>query len=169
MFKRVLVTLDGSKAAEAVLKQVERLGSGVKVTLFAVGEPAHATSEIPHPLYMAGAPAPGGVVAVPGARTVETRDQAFQQARDHLTGYLQGKAEELRAKDVDVDVAVGFGEPVEEILAAAREKDVDLIMMATHGRSALARVAFGSVASRVVGSGVRPVLLVRPTELKGGE
>jgi nucleotide-binding universal stress UspA family protein len=38
-------------------------------------------------------------------------------------------------------------------------------MMATHGHSALAQVIFGSVASRVVGSGVRPVLLVRPREL----
>jgi nucleotide-binding universal stress UspA family protein len=86
-----------------------------------------------------------------------------------LAGYLEGKAVELRAKGADVKVAVVFGEPVEEILAAAREKDVDLIMMATHGRSALARVIFGSVASRVVGSGVRPVLMVRPRELKGGE
>jgi nucleotide-binding universal stress UspA family protein len=61
---------------------------------------------------------------------------------------------------------VRFGETVEEILAAARESDAEVIMMATHGHSALAQVVFGSVASRVVGSGVRPVLLVRPRELR---
>ncbi len=40
-------------------------------------------------------------------------------------------------------------------------------MMATHLHSALAQMIFGSVASRVVGSGVKPVLMVRPKELKG--
>jgi nucleotide-binding universal stress UspA family protein len=45
---------------------------------------------------------------------------------------------------------------------------MDLIMMATHGHTGLARLAFGSVASRVVASGVCPVLLVRPDKLKQG-
>jgi nucleotide-binding universal stress UspA family protein len=52
------------------------------------------------------------------------------------------------------------------ILAAAKATDPEVIMMATHGHSALAQVIFGSVAGRVVGSGVKPVLLVRPKELK---
>jgi nucleotide-binding universal stress UspA family protein len=98
---------------------------------------------------------------------MESRTQAYDRARDQLTTYLEACATGPRAAGQEVDVVVRFGEPVEEILAVAREKDVDVIMMATHGHSALAQVIFGSVASRVVGSGVRPVLLVRPKDLKG--
>jgi nucleotide-binding universal stress UspA family protein len=66
---------------------------------------------------------------------------------------------------VDVDTEVAMGDPVEEILRAARTSGVDLLVMATHGRTGLGRVMFGSVASRVVSSGVKPVLLVRPATL----
>ncbi len=80
-----------------------------------------------------------------------------------LTVVVWGKQAESSAQYLDK------GSPVlvEEILSAARDVNADLIMMATHGHSALAQVVFGSVASRVVGSGVRPVLLVRPRELRG--
>jgi len=52
--------------------------------------------------------------------------------------------------------------PSEVIVDYAREQAVDLIAMATHGRSGLSRLVQGSVASQVVQSGVAPVLLVRP-------
>ena len=167
MCKRVLVTLDGSRTSQSVLKELERLGPGVQVTLVTVGGNPKATADTPHAAYTGGAPMPGGVVAVPAARTMESRTQAYDRARDQLTAYLEACATGPRAVGQEVDVVVRFGEPVEEILAVAREKDVDVIMMATHGHSALAQVIFGSVASRVVGSGVRPVLLVRPKDLKG--
>jgi nucleotide-binding universal stress UspA family protein len=66
-----------------------------------------------------------------------------------------------------VETDVRFGDPAEEILAAAKAHQVDVIAMATHGRTGLAQVVFGSIAARVVGSGVRPVLLVRPERLEG--
>lgn len=168
MYKRVLVTLDGSRTSEAILDEVAKLGAGVHVTLLTVGREQHATVEdVPHPLWVGGAPAPGAIREVPPARTVEDRTQAFEHARDQLSEYLESCATGLREKGLDVEVVVRFGEPVEEILAEAKESKADLIMMATHGHSALAQVIFGSVASRVVGSGVRPVLLVRPRELRG--
>lgn len=167
MCKRVLVTLDGSRTSRAVLPEVERLGPGTSVTLVTVGGNPRATSEVPHPPYTGGVLAPGGVVRVPAARTVETRTQAYARARDQLTNYLEACAIPLRAAGLNVETSVRFGDAVEEILAAARETDAEVIMMATHGHSALAQVIFGSVASRVVGSGVRPVLLVRPKDLRG--
>jgi len=167
MYERVLVTLDGSKTSEAILDEVARLGPGVHVTLLTVGGEQHGTGEAPHPLWVGGAPAPGGIREVPPARTLEDRTQAYERARDQMMEYLKGHAGPLRARGLEVAVAARFGDPVEEILAAAREEKADLIMMATHGHSALAQVIFGSVASRVVGSGVRPVLLVRPRELRG--
>jgi nucleotide-binding universal stress UspA family protein len=167
MCKRVLVTLDGSRNSRAVLREVERLDPGTRVTLVTVGGNPRETSETPHPIYTGGAPAPGGIVAVPAARTMETRSQAFERAREQLTTYLEACAMPLRAAGLHVETSVRFGDVVEEILAAARETDPEVIMMATHGHSALAQVVFGSVAGRIVGSGVRPVLLVRPKELRG--
>ena len=54
------------------------------------------------------------------------------------------------------------GTPFLEIIRYAKEHDVDLIVMGTHGRSGLAHVLLGSVAERVVRKAPCPVLSVRP-------
>lgn len=167
MYKRVLVTLDGSPTSEAVLQEAEKFcrATGAEMTLLMVAEPPHSVTEAVRPLVTAGAPAPGGVVKVPAPRTIETRDQAIDVAREEVGRYLDSKAALIAGEGLTVRTHVAFGKPVEEILAYARETDTDLIVMATHGHSALGQVVFGSVASRVLGSGVKPVLLVRPDHL----
>ena len=171
MYRHVLVTLDGSEASEAVLAQAARLadGAAAKITLLAVSGLPQAVSEAPGPRIVAGAPASGAAVSLPEPRVFEDRGQAIERSTDELREYLEAKAAKLRAAGIEVETRVAFGDPVEEILAAAREQDIDLIMMATHGRTGLARVIFGSVAARVVGSGVRPVLLVRPHGLSSSD
>jgi len=59
-------------------------------------------------------------------------------------------------------IAVKRGQPFVEIIRYAREHDVDLIVVGTHGRSALAHALLGSVAERVVRKAPCPVLTVRP-------
>lgn len=54
------------------------------------------------------------------------------------------------------------GSPKVEIVAYARKNSIDLIVLATHGRSGLAHVLMGSVAENVVRSAPCPVLTVRP-------
>jgi nucleotide-binding universal stress UspA family protein len=54
------------------------------------------------------------------------------------------------------------GSPKVEIVRYARQHDIDLIVLATHGRSALAQVIMGSVAESVVRTAPCPVLTVRP-------
>jgi nucleotide-binding universal stress UspA family protein len=56
------------------------------------------------------------------------------------------------------------GTPFYEIIQAAKEKDVDLIVMGTHGRSGLAHVLLGSVTEKVVRKAPCPVLTVRHPE-----
>jgi universal stress protein A len=56
------------------------------------------------------------------------------------------------------------GTPFYEIIRCAREKDVDLIVMGTHGRSGLAHVLLGSVSEKVVRKAPCPVLTVRHPE-----
>jgi nucleotide-binding universal stress UspA family protein len=56
------------------------------------------------------------------------------------------------------------GDPVQGILRIAEEEGVDLIVMATHGRSGLSDLAQGSVAREIIRDGRLPVLLVRPKQ-----
>ncbi|HKZ05130.1 MAG TPA: universal stress protein [Methylomirabilota bacterium] len=62
---------------------------------------------------------------------------------------------------VNVTYAVRHGRPADEILAATREGNADLIAMATHGRTGLSRVLFGSVAEAVLRNASVPVFLIR--------
>ena len=55
------------------------------------------------------------------------------------------------------------GEPAEEIVQYASVADVDLIAMATHGRSGLSKLIMGSVAEKVLRESHVPVLLLRPS------
>jgi nucleotide-binding universal stress UspA family protein len=56
---------------------------------------------------------------------------------------------------------VRWGDPVDEINAYASEKGVDVIVVATHGRTGLAHVLLGSVAERIVREAPCPVLTIR--------
>jgi len=169
MYTRILVTLDRSDASEAILREVEHIASGSapEVVLLTVAEVPDAAAEVPYPLVVGGAVAPGAVIEVPPPRTAEDKGQALERARQELTDYLEEKAIVLRHIGARVETEVRFGDPAKEILAEAKARRVDLIAMATHGRTGLAQVIFGSVAARVLGSGVRPVLLVRPDRLEG--
>lgn len=59
------------------------------------------------------------------------------------------------------------GSPVTEILAVAEDKRVDLIVMASHGRTGLSRLLMGSVAEGVMREAPCPVLVVRQPTAKG--
>ncbi len=164
MYRRILVTLDGSELSEAVLPEVSKLaaGSDIAVHLITIAELPPGVVEETRPLVVAGAAAPGGVVSVPPARMLETKGQAIEHTRQELQSYVESKAAELRKSGVRVQTNVLFGDPAAEILAYAKGKQADLIVMATHGRSGFSQVVFGSVAARILSSGVTPVLLVRP-------
>lgn len=60
--------------------------------------------------------------------------------------------------------SVVWGEPAEEILAYQQEKEVDLIVIATHGRRGWQRFVFGSVTEKVVRLASCPVLTIRAPE-----
>jgi nucleotide-binding universal stress UspA family protein len=61
-----------------------------------------------------------------------------------------------------VTIAVKEGQPFVEIVKYAREHEIDLIVIGTHGRGAVAHALLGSVAERVVRKAPCPVLTVRP-------
>jgi len=82
-----------------------------------------------------------------------------QLANDALRGvaakWLEGK--------IPHETIVRVGKPASEIVTAEEELDVDLVVMATHGRTGENYAKLGSVAEQVVRQSTRPVLTIRPT------
>jgi nucleotide-binding universal stress UspA family protein len=90
--------------------------------------------------------------------------QVEASERDSIEQALRQVGRRLEKAGYTVSTEVRFGEAAEEIVACAGERKVDLIAMATHGRTGLKRFALGSVAEEVVRQVSIPVLLIRPFE-----
>jgi nucleotide-binding universal stress UspA family protein len=90
----------------------------------------------------------------------ELMKQRESEDRKQLDGFIPP---ELK-KGIKVETIHKVGIPFVEIIRTAKEKGVDLIVMATHGRSGLSHILFGSVAEKVVRKSTCPVLSIRPRE-----
>lgn len=132
---KVLVPLDGSRLSDAVVSHVRRLLHGQRGSCEA------------HLLHVIDPEHP--------------RAEAGAEMRLHL-GAL---ARVLEADGLRTVLRVVAGEPVAKIIEAAVDDHIDLVAMATHGRSGLGRWARGSVAERVLRSCPVAVLLVNPKGL----
>jgi universal stress protein A len=86
--------------------------------------------------------------------------QRESEDRKQLDGFIPP---ELK-KGIAVETIHKVGIPFVEIIRTAKEKRVDLIVMASHGRSGLSHILFGSVAEKVVRKSTCPVLSIRPPE-----
>jgi nucleotide-binding universal stress UspA family protein len=145
MYKRVLVPLDGSRLAEGILPFIFQIAGplDLEVVLVYVVRPI-----MPQ--------------AIEGTTQFTVYDVAakLNEARN----YLAPVAADLRRQGVRVTTDARQGEPVAEIVAAARETGAGLIAMTTHGRSGFGRLLFGSVAEAVLRQAEIPVLMMRLTE-----
>ena len=141
--RHLLVALDGSKEAEAVLPKAVELGEamGARFTLLRVVDSVPADAN------------PAGVVLP------YLDDLVLRRLREVATAYLERVAAPLRKKGLDVRTQVAVDPvPSRAILEEAHALGCDLIALESHGRSGLARLWFGSVAGQVVRSSVTPVL-----------
>jgi nucleotide-binding universal stress UspA family protein len=75
--------------------------------------------------------------------------------------YLAFVRDQQALSGVTIEILVGEGPVAAAIIEAAEQQRIDLIAMATHGRSGMQRVVYGSVAEQVLRSSSRPILLVR--------
>jgi nucleotide-binding universal stress UspA family protein len=98
-----------------------------------------------------------------GARLLLVRATHTPQAAQV---YLEQVAQRLALSVPQVTFDVLGGDATTEISRVAREHAVDVIAMATHGRSGLARLAAGSVATRLLQQAEWPMVIVRPAVLK---
>ncbi len=87
--------------------------------------------------------------------------EPFRAAAEPTKQRLEEIAKERIGDRAQYDVIVVAGDPATEILREAGGPEVDVVVMATHGRTGLRRLVLGSVAERVVRESPRPVLTVR--------
>jgi len=139
-FRRILVPLDGSALADAILPYViavaRSVGSEVTLVRVEALEPY-----ISHPLA--------------GVPMLEPKLWNAQAVRETL----QPQLDRLLDARVDAKIEARIGEAAGEIAAMA--EDYDLVALSSHGRSGVSRWWFGSVAEQILRVVTRPVLLVR--------
>lgn len=167
MFKKMLVPLDGSELAEAVLGYVEDLGKrcAAEVILLRVIPPppdgAGATFRslrLDSPM----APRPELVEDMAVAQHPIYREQEMASLQSEARQSLASAKKRLSDAGVNVHVEVMFGRPASQIVEYAVKEGVDLIAMATHGRGGFRRWVFGGVAEKVLRAAALPILLIRP-------
>jgi len=150
MYQTILVPLDGSARAEHILPHVENLALHykAKVIFLQVMEPLQIVS-------------PSLYVTSALTDTVKESLNDFNRRYEDVNTYLSGRLGEFREKGIDVRKFVEQGPIVETVIAVARRENADLIAMASHGRSGMSRVFYGSVAAGVLQQIDRPMLIIR--------
>lgn len=126
MYKRVMVTLDGSELAQTALLHALDLCRALGATLV----------------------------------LLHVRD-ARQGSPEAARRFLDFTRRQHANDGVAIETLVREGPVAEAIVRAAADEQIDMIAMATHGRSGIQRAVYGSVAEQVLRSSTKPVLLVR--------
>lgn len=138
--KRILVALDGSERAALVLAAAVRLSELTGATLI---------------LYRAIALAPDLPAESFGTTAIGVQDMMVAKAREDLSRLAQTVPPQ-RIEQVVTELATAW----DGICRTARERDVDLIALGSHGYGGLDRI-LGTVAAKVVNHADRNVLVVR--------
>ena len=137
MYKSILVPLDGSKLAEAILPEIEKVAASMRARIILLRVcRAHV---------------------FPGKDPTKAEVEVIREAEK----YLNEIAKQLTTKGLDAEIHVRYGDVAEEILSHSKRNEIDLISMSTHGRSGLGRWLLGSVAEKIVRHSEKPVLLLR--------
>jgi nucleotide-binding universal stress UspA family protein len=146
MYRHILIPTDGSELAHRAVSHGLSLAKsvGAKVTTLTVEGSFN-------------------VYAIPTSKDYEISG-AFaghvEQAKAHAGKILDGVAEEARAAGVICEtVQIEQDQPYKAIIETAKQRDCDLIVMASHGRSGIAAIVLGSVTTKVLTHTKIPVLV----------
>jgi len=150
MYNKILVPVDGSELAECVLPHIEKIVNdcGVKEIIFL---------RVIEPLAVAMA---GGDFIIGKDDSEALQNQHEKAARNYLDQLISS----LPYDKVTLSSEVIKGKAAENIADFAAHQELDLVIMATHGRSGVSRWVMGSVAERVIRWSCVPVLIVRPPQ-----
>ena len=143
MYRKILVPLDGSKRAEKILPHVEELATRYKARVIFLQVVEYKT------------------ITTPEGAFINLSDLEFEQAKEQAEKHLAGIQGKFRGKNIETQTYVTYGPVVEGIINMAAREGVDLIALASHGRSGLSRVFYGSVAAGLLHRVDRPLLIIR--------
>ena len=146
MYKKIMVPLDGSELAGCVLHHAEALTKAFdvgEVFLVRVVEPFS-------PPYYGGDAVDAELVA----KNEELRRVAAEK-------YIQETANNFNGNGAAVHPEVLFGRVAESLADYAQKHEVDLLIIASHGRSGISRWVMGSVAEKLLRTVNSPILIIR--------
>jgi len=153
MYKKIMVPLDGSELAECVIPHVKEFIKGCRVVSIALVRVIESVptrfSEI----------TPMGGESL--NKLVEGNRKIERERKASAADYLNKLAEGLKREGVEIITTVLTGDVADNLADYADTQGVDLILIATHGRSGISRWIRGSVADRVLRFARVPVLMVR--------
>jgi nucleotide-binding universal stress UspA family protein len=148
MISHILIASDGSKTAQKAARFALELAkqTGSKVTLLAVIDSAALVSR-----FMPASASP--------THLIEPVEDYLRQAAKAYLGKIRTACQK---SGVGSRILIRSGHPVEEIIKAAKKSGADLIVLGSHGKSALQASVLGSVTFGVVNKESKiPVLVVR--------
>lgn len=153
--RTLIVPLDGSELAESVLPHAEALvkqrgTEPMDIVLLRVSEPMTI------PTYYS--PDMSGVSLDWGNFIQQDTIKRKQAAKD----YLAAIEKQLKEKSITVKSAVIEGKTNDEIVDYANKQPFSMIIMATHGRSGLSRLVYGSAAANILNGVSRPMFIIKP-------
>ena len=144
MYHTILVPVDGSKRSEAILRHVENLARENKAkAVFLKVEEEPVLLERDEII------------------DIEKYHKEFEARIERSNIYLNTLKSQFQDKEITAVTRIAHGPVVRAILNVANEINADLIAIATHGFSGLARVSYGSVAAGVLQAADIPILLIR--------
>jgi nucleotide-binding universal stress UspA family protein len=146
MYKNILVPLDESRRAEAILPHVEKLARcfEARVIFLSVIEPIKIMAN------------EGGYI--PDITTILQNQKEIKVKTER---YLKGINGVFREKGIAGKTVTMEGPIVNSIIDVAVRENADLVAMSSHGRTGLSHVFYGSVAAGVLHRIDRPLLLIR--------
>jgi len=152
MYQTILVPVDGSKRAEAILSHVRHIAGrdDTRVIFLRVEE---------EPILL----------DRDEVIDVDKYHEAFEQQQKRAQTYLTGLQKEFERQGIPAETRLAYGSVVKAILKTAAETGAHLIAMATHGLTGLARVSYGSVAAGVLQAAELPILLIRSCNDRNAE
>lgn len=136
MYKKILVTLDGTRSDRAIIEHVKPLAKMAKSSLVLLH------------------------VADGWAARTYGRDAISREITED-TAYLEKVKAEFHAEGIDAKLELAYGDPGREIVKWVEQNGCDLVAMSTHGHGFLADLFLGSASRRVRHSIGVPVLLLR--------
>jgi nucleotide-binding universal stress UspA family protein len=146
MYKKIMVPLDGSELAECVLPNAETMArqNDAELVLVRVVEPISDTH------------VSGGVFV-----HIDQLNKMENDTKQIAAKYLEQIKARLNAGNIKSDCQVLIGNPASELIEFVEKNKIDLIIIASHGRSGVGRWIWGSTAEKLLHHICIPILMIR--------